>query len=219
MKVIVCYGDSNTWGYIPEKTQPEPGFSRYAFNERWTGKLQQLLGTDYRVEEEGLCGRTTAFDDPFDPNLNGLKYFDCCMAIKSPVDLLIITLGTNDTKEYFGVSAFHIAQGLELLILKALSGQYGSKGKNPEILIISPPHLRDSTMDEWLGGIFGQGAIEKSKALSKEYRKIAEKHRCHFLDMNGFVEFSDIEGVHLDAANHEKFSQVLYKKICEIQIL
>ena len=216
MKVIVCYGDSNTWGYIPEKTQPKPGFSRFGYEERWPGKLQQLLGTGYRIEEEGLCGRTTAFDDPFNPNLNGLKYFDCCMAVKSPVDLLIIALGTNDTKDYFGVSAFHIALGLEQLILKALSGQYGPKGKNPELLIISPPPLLDSISEKWLGEVFGKRALEKSKALSKEYQKIAKKHSCHFLDMTGLAEFSKLDGVHLDAVNHEKFSQVVCKRVGEI---
>jgi len=216
MKVIVCYGDSNTWGYIPEKAQPKTGYSRFSHEDRWPGRLQKLLGNGYRVEEEGLSGRTTAFNDPFNPNLNGLFHFDCCMMTKSPVDLLVIALGTNDTKEYFSVSAYHIAMGLELLIQKAQSGQYGPKGKNPEILIVSPPPLSDSIAKKWLGETFGKGSLEKSKALSGEYQKIAKKYRCHFLDMAGIVEFSELDGVHLDAANHEKFSLAVHKKICEI---
>ena len=216
MKVIVCYGDSNTWGYKPEKVPPEPGFSRFGYNERWPGRLQMHLGADYKIEEEGLSGRTTAFEDPFNPNLNGLKFIDCCLTIKSPLDLLIIALGTNDTKEYFSVSAFHIAMGLEQLILKALSGQYGPNGKEPEILIISPPPIRDSISEKWTGQIFGKGALEKSKAISKEYQKIARKHHCHFLDMALLVECSDIDGVYLDAANHDKFAKAIHKKICEI---
>jgi len=216
MKTIVCFGDSNTWGYIPEKVQPKPGFGRFSYDERWPGKLQRLLGADYKVEEEGLNGRTTAFDDPFNPNLNGLKYIECCLQIKAPLDLLIITLGTNDTKEYFGVSAWHIAMGLEQLIIKAQSGQYGSKGKIPEILIISPQPLCDDIAKKWTGLIFGNGSLDKSKAISKEYKKIAKIHHCHFLDMAGQAENSNIDGVHLDAANHGKFAQIVYKKICEI---
>ena len=216
MKVIVCYGDSNTWGYKPEKIQPKPGFNRFAYNERWTGKLQQLLGADYKVEEEGLNGRTTAFDDPFNPDLNGMDYLGCCLAVKAPVDLLVIALGTNDTKEYFCASAHHIAMGLEELVLKALSGQYGPKGKNPGILIVSPPPLGDSVAKRWTGEIFGKGSLEKSKALSKEYQKIAKNYHCHFLDMALHAEFNEADCVHLDEANHEKIARIMHKEICGI---
>jgi len=216
MKVIVCYGDSNTWGYKPEKTPPKPGFGRFGYNERWPGILQRLLGKDYKVEEEGLNGRTTAFDDPFNPNLNGMKFLDCCLMINAPLDLLIITLGTNDMKEYFSVSPFHVAMGLEQLILKALSGQYGPKGKNPEILVIAPQPIREDVAKKWTGNIFGNGCLEKSRAISKEYQRIAKIYHCHFLDIAGYVENSELDGVHLDAANHEKFAQAVYKKICDI---
>ena len=37
MKTIVCYGDSNTYGYNPEN-----GF-RYEYEERWTTILQKEL--------------------------------------------------------------------------------------------------------------------------------------------------------------------------------
>jgi len=46
MKNILCYGDSNTYGYNPENGQ------RYDYNIRWTGILQNLLGLEYRVIEE-----------------------------------------------------------------------------------------------------------------------------------------------------------------------
>jgi lysophospholipase L1-like esterase len=216
MKTIVCYGDSNTWGYKPEKTQPKVGFNRFSIDERWTGRLQKLLGSDYKIEEEGLNGRTTAFDDPFNANLNGVTFLECCLQTNSPLDLLIIALGTNDTKEYFSVNAFCIAKGLELLVQKAQTGQSGQKGKNPEILIIAPPHIRENINTSWLSGQFGNDSIEKSKALSGEYQKIAKKYRCHFLDMNGFAELSEADSIHLDAENHEKFALAVQEKIQEI---
>ncbi len=216
MKTIVCYGDSNTWGYKPEKKPPKDGFSRFSYEERWTGRLQKLLGSGYKVEEEGLNGRNTAFDDPFNPNLNGLKFLECCLQVNAPIDLFIITLGTNDTKEYFGISAPSIAMGLEQLIKKTQAGTYGPKGKKPEILVIAPAHIRNNIETKWTGGIFGKGCIEKSKALSGEYQKIAKKYRCHFLDMADLVELSEADSIHMDAANHEKFSLAVYKKINEI---
>ena len=63
---IVCYGDSNTWGYCAATG------NRYDDDQRWVPMLQQLLGDQYSVLEEGLSGRTTVFDDPLFPALNGL---------------------------------------------------------------------------------------------------------------------------------------------------
>jgi lysophospholipase L1-like esterase len=216
MKTIVCYGDSNTWGFKPEKTRPKDGFQRFSIDERWTGRLQKLLGSDYKVENEGLCGRVTAFDDPFNQNLNGLKYLECCLLVNSPIDLLVIMLGTNDTKGYFGMNAFNIAQGLEQLILKTQQGSCGQQGKKPEILIIAPPPLRDNIAESWTAGMFGNDCLEKANAISAEYQKITKKHRCHFLDMADFAELSKADSVHMDAANHEKFAVALQKKILEI---
>ena len=53
MKSILCYGDSNTYGLMPDSPD------RYPRDVRWTGILQKKLGEDYYVIEEGLSGRTT----------------------------------------------------------------------------------------------------------------------------------------------------------------
>lgn len=59
MKQIVCFGDSNTYGLIPGTTD------RYDWNTRWTGIVGEKMSRQgYLVQEEGLCGRTTIFDDP-----------------------------------------------------------------------------------------------------------------------------------------------------------
>ncbi len=62
MKTILCYGDSLTWGYDPRDG------TRYPFNQRWPGVLQQELGNGFRVIEEALSGRTTFVDSPLLPN-------------------------------------------------------------------------------------------------------------------------------------------------------
>ena len=36
---ILCYGDSNTWGYIPGTDH-----QRFSKDERWPGALQRMLG-------------------------------------------------------------------------------------------------------------------------------------------------------------------------------
>ncbi|MDR0719662.1 MAG: SGNH/GDSL hydrolase family protein [Treponema sp.] len=213
MKTIVCYGDSNTWGFIPLKGQPELKDARFAWGERWTSRLQDLLGGGYRVEEEGLNGRTTVFEDPVSPCRNGFAYLECCMLVKTPVDLLVLMLGTNDTKERFGASAYCIASGMDRLIQSIKGKGYGPGGKDPAILVVAPPPLRDNITETWLYGEFCKEDIAKSKAVPGEYQKVAEQNGCLFLNAGDYVRFSENDGIHLDKENHAKFAEAVYNKI------
>ena len=110
MKTILCYGDSNTWGYNP-RTQ-----DRFPIAERWTGVLAHKLGAEFRVVEEGLNGRTTVWDDPIEGYKNGKEYLIPCLESHRPIDLVVIMLGTNDLKKRFSVSAYDIAQSVGVLV-------------------------------------------------------------------------------------------------------
>ena len=107
---ILCFGDSNTFGYIPGRG------GRYDRHTRWPGRLQELLGSAYQVIEEGLCGRTTAFDDVTEPGRSGLDRIRDAVGKNEPLDLLIIVLGSNDCKAQFQASAEEITKGLERLL-------------------------------------------------------------------------------------------------------
>ena len=100
-KHIVCFGDSNTHGYCAMND------GRFTEEERWTCLLQKNLGEEYLILEEGLSGRTTCFDDPLFEGLSGLNYIYPCLMSHEPVDLLVIILGTNDTKELWSVCALY----------------------------------------------------------------------------------------------------------------
>ena len=95
MKNVLCYGDSNTYGYIPETGL------RYPKNVRWTGVLQNLLGKNFNVIEEGCNGRTTIFDDPIEGWKNGRDYLKPCLNSHKPIDIIIMMLGSNDLKDFF----------------------------------------------------------------------------------------------------------------------
>lgn len=109
-KNILCFGDSNTYGYSPE------GTGRYPRQERWTGILAQRLGPAYRILEEGLCGRTTVWEDPIEGDKCGIRHLPSCIASHTPLDLVIIMLGTNDFKQRFHVTASDIALSMERLV-------------------------------------------------------------------------------------------------------
>ena len=110
---ILCFGDSNTYGYKPD------GTGRFDTDTRWTSLLQKKLGADHRVIEEGLCGRTTVFQDDLREGRRGLDLIGVTMEMHTPIDLLIVMLGTNDCKTRYNASAGTIAKGLAQVIQKA----------------------------------------------------------------------------------------------------
>jgi len=201
MRTILCFGDSNTWG------DPPGGNGRFAWNERWTGILQSSLGNGFRVIEEGLCGRTTCFDDPFSPNRNGLAYLTVALETHCPLDLLIIMLGTNDLKANFNLSAFDISRGAASLLVAARN----FSPKIQQILLVSPPHVTNT--DDF--GILHQfpDGIEKSRSLSAHYQRFAELHSCHFFDAASIAEASQIDGIHLDTENHKRLADSLTRTV------
>ena len=82
MKVILCYGDSNTWGYDPVSQERLPR------QVRWTGVLAQELGAGYYAIEEGLSGRMTVWQDPVEGlHKNGRTYLTPCLVSHQPIDL------------------------------------------------------------------------------------------------------------------------------------
>ena len=86
--------------------------TRFPRDVRWTGVLAETLGGDYVVIEEGLSARTTNVDDPTDPRLNGAAHLPITLASHLPLDLVVLMLGTNDTKAYFHRTPFDIATGM-----------------------------------------------------------------------------------------------------------
>ncbi len=196
MKSLLCFGDSNTWGYVPGTGR------RYARHERWPGVLQAALGADFYVIEEGLNSRTTVMDDPTRvPGRNGLAYLGPCLHSHAPLDLVLLMLGTNDLKHRFGLSAFDIALNITALLAIIQQSGSGAAGQAPPVLLLSPAHVGPLS---GLADMFA-GAEEKSRQLARHYRAVAEQAGCRFLDAAEVVTASPIDGVHWDAAQHAAF--------------
>lgn len=203
---ILCYGDSNTYGYIPGF-----GGERYEKDVRWTGVLQNLLGSEYNVIEEGLGGRTTVWDDPIEEYKNGKNYLIPCLQSHKPLDLVIIMLGTNDSKVRFSVPACDIADGMENLVVKILNSSTGRNAKAPEILLVAP--IRIGKLTEWTDML--SGAKQKMEQLPEKYLKIATKYRVAFLDAGSVAVPSELDGVHLDAQGHTLLARKIFEIITE----
>ena len=214
-KHIVCFGDSNTHGYCAEPWDCADHGDRFNEQERWTHLLARHLGEDYLVLEEGLGGRTTVFQDPLTEGLCGIDMIFPVLMSHEPVDLLILMLGTNDTKERFGCTAECISVGMERLIAKATSVEAWT-GNQPKILLICPPHILDGLYDGPFGGIMGAGCPQKSRELAEFYRAVAQRRGCAFLDAQGVAEFNQTDCMHLTRKGHRDLAQKLAELVPQL---
>jgi lysophospholipase L1-like esterase len=211
-KHIVCLGDSNTHGYCADPSDCADGaLFRFNEDERWTCLLQKALGEDYLVVEEGLSGRTTVFQDFLYEGLDALSYVYPCLKSHEPVSLLIIMLGTNDTKERFGVNPFAIGLGMRRLVQKAKTVDCWGPNGQPNILIVSPPPIGEGVLTSPVAdemGTMGPNCVEKSRRLAHYYQQVAQETGAHFLDAAG-CDFNTIDFMHLTSQGHRQLAQRL----------
>lgn len=214
MKTILCYGDSNTWGYVPV-TEHSGSKQRYPRNVRWPGVLQSLLGDSYYVVEEGLNSRTTNLDYAQPPERNGKTYLPPCLYSHAPLDLVILALGGNDTKTYFNRTAKDIQRGLGELVDVIQASEYGPDMQTaPQVLIVSsviPMPMTEAYLDDQ-GVAFMVGGVAKAKEMVKLYAELAEEKSCHYLDLSKQVLPSTVDGVHYDEHSHKKCAELVFKK-------
>lgn len=209
MKKIVCFGDSNTWG-----ASPLDG-TRYEKNVRWPRVLGELLGEEWEVIEEGQCGRTIALDDIWEGGTkNGLKYLPPMLESHSPMELLIIMLGTNDMKRRFNLKACDIAGSMETM-LKLAKVALCYPGQDTKVLVVSPILIGEGIAESWFGGIFDKDAIEISKELAGLYERAAQAQGCLFLDASKAANPSKEDSLHMRPEEHRKLAEAIHRKLLE----
>ncbi|WP_109527705.1 GDSL-type esterase/lipase family protein [Nocardia aurea] len=204
---ILCFGDSNTFG------QPAEGRGRWPADVRWTGRLQQRLGTGYAIIEEGLGGRTTDLDDPDRDDRNGRKYFQPCLRSHSPLDMVIIMLGNNDLKTKFGRETDEIATALEGYIDNIEHTAWTWNSDVPATLLVSPIHL-DETKPGFAvhSSEYDTYSARKSRELGAAIQRLADKRKVLFADA-ATVAFPGDDGIHLSRDSHDPLSSLIAQKI------
>jgi lysophospholipase L1-like esterase len=206
MKTIVCFGDSNTWG-----ADPLQGL-RFNMEQRWPGVLRNELGSAYWVIEEGMCGRTAVCADPVEGYQCGKDYLVSCLQSHTPVDLVIIMLGTNDLKKRFSLPACDIAKGVGVLADLTRKANYPSGYLAPQVLLIVPPPILEVGRFE---EIF-EGGAEKSLKFGAYYADIAATLECCFIDAGKIIRSSPEDGIHFDVGEHAKLGKAVAEKVREI---
>ena len=200
-KRVLCFGDSNTWGFIPAATPPTTG--RYDRDRRWPHVMAVALGGAVEVIEEALNGRTTDAPDPLLPvagaGADGSAYLPVALASHLPLDLVIIMLGTNDVKPHLGRTAARIALGAKRLLdmVRTLDGGVGTTYPNPKMLLIAPPPL--GRLSEDFAEMFA-GGHAKTLAMAPLYEGVARMAGAAFLNAGDHIATDGEDGVHFSAA-------------------
>lgn len=202
MKRILCFGDSNIWGYIPVSGK------RYNKETRWSGILSALLKDKYILTEAGCCNRTAFSDNPSGTELTGYKILP--KYIDSSIDIVILAAGINDTQIIYNNTPKDFEEGITKLV-------YIIRNTSPsaEIIITVPPVINENIKKTDFKYLFDSSSEEKAKKLSEIYKNTADNLQSNFFDFNDFVEVSPLDGLHLSAEAHKKIAYKLYDYITE----
>lgn len=212
MKKILCYGDSNTWGFIPGTG------GRYPADIRWPGVLAEALGPEYEVIEDGISGRTTVWDDPLAPYRNGLEGLGYGLLRAKPVDLVVLMLGTNDL---YHTNAFGYYRGLSRVARRIMGAQehYHDSSpvfkEQPKLLLVAPVAIHQDI-----------GKIRPELDLGRRYedscqfaaytKRLAEEMGLPWVDAAACASASEIDGLHFTPEHHLALGKMIAEKIKEM---
>jgi lysophospholipase L1-like esterase len=206
MKTILCYGDSNTWGYNPRG-------GRYDHTIRWPMVMASLLSGGFWVVEEGLNGRTTCLEDNIEGDRNGLRQLIPILRSHRPLDLVIVMLGTNDMKHRFNPSPYEVSHGAQLVAKAVLASGTGPGDGAPKVLMVCPPPLADAPV---FRQVLAADALAISRKIAPYYRACAKECGAAFFDAGAVVSSSALDGLHWEAEEHKKFASAMADTVKEL---
>jgi len=196
MKKILCYGDSNTFGFNPADG------SRFDENTRWPALLQAHLKNEYEITEEGMCDRTGFIDNPRGFLFSAQRHFPKFLSKSDKFNIIILAIGTNDFQFQYNLSSNAVQKGLAELI------NTGQK-KADKIIIVPPVILRESILNGYFKIQFDETGIIKSKKAGTIFRKLSSAMNCLYFDINKYASPSDTDGLHYDSGTHKIIAEKL----------
>ncbi|MBQ8815131.1 MAG: hypothetical protein IJZ85_11640 [Lachnospiraceae bacterium] len=210
MKRILCYGDSNTWGYNPENKH------RFPEEVRWTGVAAKCLGDDYRILESGIVGRTTMVDDETHACCNGMEGLGFALISQRPLDLVVLMLGSNDLKFISVEQSASYCEGI-IEAIKDCERRYHCSSPifpngQPKVLLLSPIRVNEKVP----GHPKFEQKSEESLLFARYLSAVAERQETDYLDASLYAEPSDIDGLHMTADSHRRLGVAVAEKIKSI---
>lgn len=198
MKKILCFGDSNTFGFDPVT------YGRYDKSSRWSGILGEILPDDYKIIEEGMNNRTGFFKNPESLKESGGEYLPVCLEKNKDFDICILSLGTNDAQIIYPLDTTTVKNGLKKLISAV-------KKANPfaKIIIIPPVKITRDLLHSGFSELFDEDSIKKIQDVFPIFEKTAKNNKCLYFDLNTFVRPSKFDGIHYTKGSHRIIAEKL----------
>jgi lysophospholipase L1-like esterase len=215
-KHILVFGDSLSWGWMPT----EKGFptTRYRVAERWPAIMAAALGQNYEVSVNAVSGRTTdvsypqGIDTLTGADFNGLKALPGAIAAETPLDLVIVFLGTNDLRADVGRAPDEIAAGaMRVAALAAKSTGVLTAYAPPKALVVVPPPVGDVSRTPIAQ--FMAGALEKSRGLAKAYAAAAAKAGIPLFDAATATTTDGVDGIHFTVEDNRRLGAALAARV------
>lgn len=196
MKRILCYGDSNTWGY-----KPADG-SRFSDAERWPVLMQKNLKFKSALIEEGLNGRSALNLYPGYDEANGIDYIHKNINRFTPLDLAIIFLGLNDIAAAPDEPLWKIAAAIEEIAEIIITPHKLSNDPLPQIILMGLPRIsRDFEETS-----FYEIVINKVHTFPGLAAQSAAEKGYHFINTAELIETSPLDGTHLSVDAHYRLA-------------
>ena len=179
---ILCYGDSNTYGYDPRSYFG----GRYPDTVRWTALLKRMGWVVFNRGENGRSIPQHMWE--YDTVVHALS--------QSQPDILTIMLGSNDLLQDPDISAEECAKRMSSFLSALLK-------QSPvcQILLIAPPPMISGT---WVND---NRLLRTSQQLAIHYKMVAEKCEIHFADAGAWNIDLTFDGVHFSDAGHRTFAK------------
>ncbi len=197
MKKILCFGDSNTYGFNPENGK------RYPSSKRWSGILKESLKEKFVVVEQGCNNRTCFSDNPSGEEMTGYKAI--IKYLSSDIDYLVISLGINDLQKFYNVNETMVVDGFRKFINLCYSINNDLK-----ILVLSPSVINQNILNSYFGLMFDENSVKKSYLLSDLLKSVSIELNCDFIDLNEHVEACNIDGLHYFDYQHKEVAKLLH---------
>lgn len=201
MNKVLCFGDSNTFGFNPKNG------SRFNKSIRWTGILQRLCENKFHIIEAGCNNRTAFSDNPAGKMFSGYKILP--ELLQKDLSIVILAIGINDLQFQYNVTVNDIKNGITNLI-KIIQ----NNNPNTKIILVSPNELTKNVLKSPIfSTLFDESSIEKSKHLAKIYKQIALENNCDFIDLKTTARTSTIDGLHFEPQEQKKIANEIFKHL------
>ncbi len=194
-RMIVCYGDSNTYGYDP----CVPGGGRYEKENRWPDLIEKKTGIP--VKNCGLCGRKIP---RYESQIQCVREQIEVWSLEAEEISVWFMLGTNDFLENERITARDAALRMEKL-LEGIAEQ--TEEKKISLLLISPVPIKQGAWVE------NQKICEETEKFALYNRKLSEKFGTDFADAGEWKIPLAYDGVHFTEEGHRIFAENIIRYV------